>query len=199
MTYLPVVEYPVIAMSMCAYYNPWEFVLPHLSVKPCAIPLKAIYLCEENSWDHGSANNNSLMQNLPDVHKPKAAVHLNIPSDLPKKSDYQECPGKHFTHAFLACDALASCWAGNDVEFQSNRDLWDVPSFVSCPAPLTSLPPSFSCTSGRQRQVQRVPYSLVCDGRSDCSGNGDEDFCVFPRCTGNTPLRCRNGNGVRHG
>ena len=30
--------------------------------------------------------------------------------------------------------------------------------------------------------VSSVPYSLVCDYRSDCPGEDDERFCEFPHC-----------------
>ena len=92
---------------------------------------------------------------------------------------YVACPKRHFVHPFLACDVHSSCFANGEVNYDSSKDAWDTPSRTSCPAPFTSLPPSFACDSG----VERVPYSLVCDHRQDCQDNSDEDFCVFPPCS----------------
>ncbi|KAK7495131.1 hypothetical protein BaRGS_00013541, partial [Batillaria attramentaria] len=48
----------------------------------------------------------------------------------------------------------------------------------NCAAPMTPLPPSFTCDS----QAERVPFSLVCDHQKDCGDGSDEEFCVFPPC-----------------
>nr|KAG5693055.1 hypothetical protein BaRGS_028815 [Batillaria attramentaria] len=76
--------------------------------------------------------------------------------------------------------------SGIDGGYVSGDDVHGVPSSSACPAPLTSLPPSFTCASGGGR----VPYSLVCDHRQDCQDGSDEELCVFPTCTGSTPLQC---------
>ena len=76
------------------------------------------------------------------------------------------CPLGHVTHVFLACDIAVVCW-------ESQRD--DV---TSCSAPITPLPPGFTCTN----EAQSVPYTLVCDHRPDCVDSSDEDFCVHPPC-----------------
>ena len=73
------------------------------------------------------------------------------------------CPLGHSARDFLACDFKSSCWS---------RDI------KTCLAPLTPLPPSFTCTNG----VEHVPYTLVCDVRPDCSDDSDEKFCVYPPC-----------------
>ncbi|KAK7469714.1 hypothetical protein BaRGS_00036296, partial [Batillaria attramentaria] len=72
----------------------------------------------------------------------------------------------HLTHTFLACDSKSSCWSQGYG-----------PSY-SCAALMTPLPPSFKCRSNKES----VPYTLVCDFRSDCSDASDEDFCVFRAC-----------------
>ena len=91
-------------------------------------------------------------------------------------SSFITCPDAHVTRTFLACDVKSVCWA------------LDLSTSVSCPAPLTPLPPSFTCNNG----VQRVPYTLVCDHRSDCSDRSDERFCVFTPCNVTSQFQCRN-------
>ncbi|KAK7475621.1 hypothetical protein BaRGS_00033114, partial [Batillaria attramentaria] len=81
------------------------------------------------------------------------------------------CPAKHTTHVFLSCDVLSACWGQGD---------------EPCHAPVTPLPPSFTCASG----VTHVPYTLVCDFHPDCGDNSDEDFCVFPPCTPGVQFDC---------
>ncbi|XP_025084037.1 G-protein coupled receptor GRL101-like isoform X2 [Pomacea canaliculata] len=91
--------------------------------------------------------------------------------------DVLQCPSLHYTHTFLACDVESECWA----------DKYD--NAKTCSTPLTSLPPSFSCIN----EIQRVPYSLVCDHRPDCSDNSDENFCIFFTCPLNKKLfECSN-------
>ena len=91
-------------------------------------------------------------------------------------SSFITCPDAHVTHLFLACDVHSACFA------------LDSRTSVSCPAPLTPLPPSFTCNNG----VQHVPYTLVCDHRSDCSDRSDERFCVFTPCNVTLQFECRN-------
>ncbi|PVD24182.1 hypothetical protein C0Q70_14652 [Pomacea canaliculata] len=81
--------------------------------------------------------------------------------------DVLQCPSPHYTHTFLACDVKSECWA----------DKYD--NSKTCSTPLTSRPPLFSCIN----EVQRVPYSLVCDHRSHCSDDSDEKFCIFSSCS----------------
>ena len=78
------------------------------------------------------------------------------------------CPPGHFTHSFLSCDPQGSCWA----RFAS--------SGVICESPLQPSPPNFVCSN----EIEQVPYPLVCDHRPDCSDHSDENFCVFPPCSG---------------
>ncbi|KAK7461240.1 hypothetical protein BaRGS_00038715, partial [Batillaria attramentaria] len=93
------------------------------------------------------------------------------------------CPKGHVTHGFLACDVRCSCWAE---AYNGDVSTWGIPTRRACPAPMTSLPPSFSCRNG----LQRVPYSLVCDHRQDCGDASDEDFCQFAPCGADTPVQC---------
>ena len=104
-------------------------------------------------------------------------------------SNYTACPSRHVTHSFLACDERSVCWAHDTASFSSERDSWDLPSYLSCPVPgVTSLPPSFACVKGSSR----VPYTFVCDYRKDCEDDSDEDFCQFAACPTKRPLQCGN-------
>lgn len=85
------------------------------------------------------------------------------------------CPSHYYTHTFLACDVSSHCWA---TKFDTSR----------CEAPLTPLPPFFTCAN----EIQRVPYTLVCDHRPDCNDRSDESFCVFPACPSKNFYRCAN-------
>ena len=111
-------------------------------------------------------------------------IHLKTDADFTENLTWSPilCPKGHMTHVFLACDVQSDCWA----EGYGELDNADVPSYAACPAQLTSLPPSFVCTDGEQH----VPYTLLCDHRPDCQDRSDEDFCVFPPCTGNSLLQC---------
>ena len=100
------------------------------------------------------------------------------------------CPLSHVTLDFLACDVKSACWG--DV-VTSDGEKWGVPSYASCPAPLTSLPPSFQCGSGDQM----VSFSLVCNYRSDCSDSSDEKFCEYPPCAAKSELLCLPSRQVR--
>ncbi|XP_025113436.1 LDL receptor repeat-containing protein egg-2-like [Pomacea canaliculata] len=92
-------------------------------------------------------------------------IFTNGPHDRLSKAAYIRCPANHFTHVFLACDDVSSCW--------SNKS----GATPSCSAPLTPLPPSFKCGG-----EDSVPYTLVCDHQPDCKDESDEDFCVFEPC-----------------
>ena len=103
-------------------------------------------------------------------------LESNLSTNLFPKALFVECPDGHMTHVYLACDVHSACFA------------LDSSTSVSCPAPLTPLPPSFTCNNG----VQHVPYTLVCDHRSDCSDRSDERFCVFTPCNVTSQFQCRN-------
>ena len=83
------------------------------------------------------------------------------------------CPLGHTARIFLACDIRSKCWSRDAIE---------------CRAPLTPLPPSFTCTNG----VEGVPYTFVCDIRPDCSDDSDETFCVYPPCDLPGALQCND-------
>ena len=129
----------------------------------------ASYLCE-----HPVIGNNT----TPAIRR-KSVIQLSeIRSEEIRlnNSSFTTCPDAHVTHTFLACDVESACWA---LDFSTS---------VSCSAPLTPLPPSFTCNNG----VQHVPYTLVCDHRSDCSDRSDERFCVFTPCNVTSQFECKN-------
>ena len=145
----------------------------------CNLRMRATYLCELESEEGGSNTS-------------QPVTFGNVSSDLPASS-FLACPLGHLTYSFLACDVSASCWvATGGGGRQGRRD--DV---ISCGAPLTPLPPRFTCDNG----VLHVAYSLVCDVRQDCGDGSDEDFCVRPPCLfdwfpcGNGQVRGGGGRG----
>ena len=112
----------------------------------------------------------------------RASVGRSVSSSSAAHSSFVSCPKKHVTHSFLACDLPSACWLTSNGIFVSTEEGKDIPLASSCPINMTSLPPSFLCTSG----VQRVPYTLVCDHRADCQDNSDEDFCHYAACSRST-------------
>ena len=111
----------------------------------------------------------------------------SIRSSLSFPFPYIICSGNHVTHTFLACEE--NCY-GDSMFMESEK--WGVPEPTSCHAPLTSLPPLFLCNNGGQR----VPYSVLCDFRSDCTDSSDEDFCTFLQCIANIQRSCGSSKQV---
>ena len=142
-------------------------------------------LCEVDSPDHESHARSEELDG--------SKITLSETYESFSASKFVTCPNKHLTHAFLACDSTSSCWVETELTFDDLKESWDIPSSSSCRVNMTSLPPSFLCTSG----VQRVPYTLVCDHRADCQDNSDEDFCRFLLSEGTPSLRCSNSKEVR--
>ncbi|KAK7479438.1 hypothetical protein BaRGS_00029355, partial [Batillaria attramentaria] len=102
-------------------------------------------------------------------------IHLQAPVIGPNAGgvDLIVCPKNHSTHTFLACDVHSYCWLDDD---------------GNCVTSMTLLPPSFQCA----QQIERVPYSLVCDYREDCGDGSDEDVCVFQACLSSDQYLCGN-------
>ena len=103
------------------------------------------------------------------------------------------CPLQHLTHSFLACDILSACSAHRTVSYGTDKDDWDLPSYSTCPAVMSPLPPSYACASGSGR----LPYTFVCDHHQDCRDSSDEEFCVYPDCQGDKALQCGSIRQVR--
>ena len=126
---------------------------------------------------------------------PEKSAITAPPVTLHPKNYYPDlvvCPLKHTVHTFLACDVFSKCWTDSPVVYDTDRQTWDVPSYTTCPAPMTSLPPSYACATGNGR----VPYTFVCDHRQDCSDDSDEDFCIHPKCTGDKGFQCGSAKQV---
>ncbi|KAK7474678.1 hypothetical protein BaRGS_00034102 [Batillaria attramentaria] len=100
-------------------------------------------------------------------------VHIALQDTL-LGNQFAKCPANHSTHNFLLCDKHSACWLDESGD---------------CTAAVTPLPPSFSCAD----QIERVPYTLVCDYRKDCSDESDETFCAFPDCALIYPFQCLSG------
>ena len=147
----------------------------------CNVPLDADYLCEFQSLaktGNPKTSSSDTQISLPSL----PLVRLAVP--------HVKCPDGHVTQAFLACDEQSACWLRGYGYVES--EVWGVPSTASCPAPMTSLPAMFTCSSGGQR----VSYSMVCDHRQQCGDGSDESFCVFPPCSDTTPLQCGTSTQV---
>ena len=133
------------------------------------------HLCEFPTTQNGTESRHS-----------ESVVTISAPRQNDVVPSWVSCPTGHLTHTFLACLVHSACWAGDDVTYGSARDFWDIPSYTTCPAPLSLLPPSYACAS----RGDRVPYTFVCDHLRDCSDNSDESFCQHQPCGGTSPLQC---------
>ncbi|KAL8597265.1 hypothetical protein ACOMHN_051576 [Nucella lapillus] len=90
------------------------------------------------------------------------------------------CRHNHTAHTFLACDVSTNCSALSP----------DV--VLACSHEFSPPVPFFTC----RNQLEHVPYTLVCDFRSDCCDGSDEDFCHFPACDSKTEYECADGKQV---
>ena len=161
-------------------------------LKPHCIEISFTSLSQYKLSDHDCRAARGSQEKVPakkyvcEVEKPSTQHSINRRPHLARPPVHAwvnmsvvTCPARHVTRQFLACDVKANCWSQDTSGYNDeDRKSWAVPSRHSCQAPLTSLPPSFLCTVGRQR----VPYTLLCDHRHDCVDGSDEDFCHFPPC-----------------
>ena len=135
------------------------------------------YLCELDTNPEKHAFDRKAQALLPD--------NLILNRTIHPFTDHMMCPEGHLTHTLFACEAQTSCWAERD---HVQVDLHGSPGHESCPAPVTPLPPYFSC----HRSLQVVGYTVVCDHRQDCTDGSDEGFCVFPACQSGVEITCNN-------
>ncbi|KAK7484751.1 hypothetical protein BaRGS_00024036 [Batillaria attramentaria] len=117
------------------------------------------------------------IESTPTETKTDPIIRLAQQRTLTASPSYVQCSAGHVTHTFLACDVKSACWKRS------------YGTSAVCLAPLTPLPPSFTCADG----VERVPYTLVCDHRADCRDASDEDFCVYPPSTYSKNFQCGDG------
>ncbi|KAL8582328.1 hypothetical protein ACOMHN_037085 [Nucella lapillus] len=92
------------------------------------------------------------------------------------------CRHGHTTHTFLACDISTNCSAMSQDEV------------LPCSNGFSPPVPFFTC----RNQMGRVPYTLVCDFRSDCCDGSDEDFCQLPTCGSRREFECSDGKQCVH-
>ena len=162
------------SIAYYAWYKP-----SHNSDKFCGAILRVngrirldISGCLRKSWSHYLCEYDFDVDENEESHR-QIALSRNIAANL--TVDCVTCPRDHVTHTFLACDVQSACWARQSAAL----NIRDIPSSSWCSAPLTSLPPLFTCSSS----LQLVPYTLLCDSRHDCLDLSDEDFCVHMPCS----------------
>jgi hypothetical protein len=147
--------------------------LPQVNLKANCGSMQGVqYICEKNHYEEDRGKDGQSAIHV--VENPNNSFNVIHKLNTVQKK-YIECPAGHLTHSFLSCDPKSACW---------NR-VQGLASDVTCDAPLTPLPPMWTCRSGDSR----VPYSLLCDHRADCSDHSDEQFCTFPLCQ-DTAFHC---------
>ena len=114
-------------------------------------------------------------------HRRPQRIELANPGNSTFPASHVTCRDRQVTLAFLPCEG-------------SSRDAYVSDDVRSGSPPGSADPeaPSFQCSNA----VQHVPYTLLCDHRQDCSDNSDEDFCRFPPCSGDTPMKCGSSDQV---
>ncbi|KAK7482846.1 hypothetical protein BaRGS_00025879 [Batillaria attramentaria] len=155
---------------ICGYFGKVDFYRGRsryrVSLDLCDEKFRAHVLCEVDNQPTTSTEQSA---EPPTVVIPKSTTQTpNIA--------FVQCPEGHLTHAFLACDIKSAC-------FKERPGV-----SATCRVPLSPLPPSFTCANG----IELVPYTLVCNYRSECNDGSDEDFCVFPPCDAEKPVKCGN-------
>ena len=148
--------------------------------------VSAFQLCEQDMTENTNLNSMYMILPLPSLN---VSEYENYAHMVTCDTD----DTAHVTHCFLALDINSVCLTHDDVTdrgeifWQSNRLL------SLCWHSLKAMPVHFVCA----RSGDPLPYTLVCDHRQDCLNNDDEDFCVFPPCSGDTPLKCATSQQVR--
>ena len=131
-------------------------------------------LCEKEEIPEDRTQVHDLSE-TPDLPRPSPA---NSPAGFP----HVVCSSGHYTHDFLACDAQTACQQGDSPGLSRGSNAVVT---ARCESTLATL---FTC----KNDVEYVPYSLVCDYNPDCLDSSDEDFCVYPPCSGSWLFECTN-------
>ena len=133
-----------------------------------------LFLCEKEEISETPTDKNGLSRK-PQVWLPESdGDSISFPHVV--------CSFGHYTHVFLACDAQSHCMQRGP----SGQDSGSNDALMTlCMSILATL---FTCRTG----VEYVPYSLVCDHGQDCLDSSDEDFCVYPSCSGSRQFECAN-------
>ncbi|KAL8570213.1 hypothetical protein ACOMHN_029913 [Nucella lapillus] len=152
-------------LSHSYLYQNYRFLLMFLE---CDLPNTRYYLCET------PLKKSSPKSKFADPETSK--IIMPVPANFNVSISTVICPSGYLTHEFLACDVNALCFTSKD------RRLF------SCSAPLTPLPPMFTCANG----LERVPYTSVCDHRPDCFDDSDENVCIFRACDPMEEEQCGN-------
>ena len=143
------------------------------------------FLCEFDS----AGSNRPYTKDAKNVH----LVRLQNPQTSFDFS-FVECPEKHHTHTFLACDSQSECWSMKVKHAESwNHELTvSASSWCDAPKAVTPEPVHFVCAS----KIEHVPFTLVCDFLADCFDKSDENFCVHPPCSLDRPVPCGDSKQV---
>ncbi|PVD29176.1 hypothetical protein C0Q70_11773 [Pomacea canaliculata] len=96
--------------------------------------------------------------------------------DSIQNASFVKCLNKQISVDFLSCAKESNCDVDNYISF--------------CEIPGKQQLPMFNCDN-----TQTIPYTLVCDYRSDCVDGSDERFCKFSVCE---EFACNNQQCVHH-
>ena len=155
--------------EQCAYFT--RVNLLHAST--CSDLITRYFLCEEDET-HAVVYWNTT----------RRATELSNFTVSSASVPHTVCPSGHWTHVFLACDMMSECWGRGGLKQNRENDP-EGNKRSQCGSILSAL---FTCTNG----MQHVPYSLMCDHIQDCMDASDEDFCVYPSCSGSERFECAN-------
>ena len=144
--------------------------------------IQAFQLCETSTTG-----------NMNKVAKDKALPLQSLSLSLSERDDMMvTCPAGHATRCLMAVDSNTACLKHDEVFGMGAALRPQDPTLSSCLGTLKAAFANFMCVGSGDP----LPYTLVCDHRKDCMDNSDEEFCVFPPCTGDTPLKCASNQQV---
>ncbi|KAK7095196.1 hypothetical protein V1264_006640 [Littorina saxatilis] len=167
--------------DVCTYYN--DRTMPHIYSFLCDVFFLSVYACEFYVDQTHGRNEHQLSR--PALHVPKLAVHHY-------RYFFKACPAGHLTLDFLACHVQGNCGVLKSLQHcPLSPDSVDRPQKTNN-VELTNVNAvsSFRC---KEANIA-IPYSFVCDFRTDCKDGSDEDFCDHSQpCEG---FKCDSGQCV---